>query len=167
MVTELAGRHPREAVDDASPHETIVADRDVRHTITEPLTITTPGLTLLGCNLRLAEEANENLVEVRADGVRFSEFTLDGNRARQSGERQSSGVVVTGATNVSITNGVVRNVSRHGLRIVDTSTRTSRVEGILRPIRAVGPSRTPQCVTSGSRCLAATGVASRDPPFPA
>jgi hypothetical protein len=44
-------------------------------------------VTLRGANLRLADDADEDLIEVGADGVRITDFTLDGNRANQHGER--------------------------------------------------------------------------------
>jgi len=129
MVTEIGSRHPQNAIDAASPHEILVADRTVQHTISDPLTVTTPGLQLFGCNLRLANEANENLVEIAADGVELMRFSLDGNRSNQSEDRQSNGVVVTGASNVTITNGVIEDVSRHGIRVVDLSTPTAHIMG--------------------------------------
>jgi hypothetical protein len=128
MVVESADRHPQDALNAASPGETVAFDRDVRHTIEESLVVTTPGVTLRGPNLRLADGADEDLIEVGADGVSLGEFTLDGNRGNQPGDRQSNGVLVTGASNVRIRSGHIEDVSRHGLRIVDASVGTSWVE---------------------------------------
>jgi hypothetical protein len=131
MVTELAGRHPQDALDRAAPNETIVDGTGERREIAEPVTVTTPGVTLAGLHLRLADGADENLVEVAADGVTVTDFVLDGNRANQPGDRQSNGLVVAGGSNVAVANGLVRNPSRHGIRVADTATITSdsTVEG--------------------------------------
>jgi hypothetical protein len=126
MPLDAGSHHPQDALDAASPGERVVADATVTHTVDEPLTITTPGVTVSGLALRLADGADENLVEIGADGVRLADFALDGNRANQSGERQSNGVLVTGASNVTVAGGRVENVSRHGIRIVDSSAVTSR-----------------------------------------
>jgi len=127
MVIEVGDRRPQKAIDAASPGGTVVFDPSNQHTIEESLAVTTPRVTLRGPNLRLADGADEDLIAIGADGVGLADFTLDGNRANQPGERQSSGVLVTGASGVTITNGRVGAASRHGLRIVDTGTGTSLV----------------------------------------
>jgi hypothetical protein len=125
MVVELDGRHPQDAVDAAAPGETVCFDPSVQHTLEEPLVVTTPGLTLRRPSLRLADDADEDLIEVGANDVEIAEFSLDGNRKNQPGERQSSGILITGVERAMIRNGRVQDVSRHGLRIVDSSVRTS------------------------------------------
>jgi len=129
MVIELGDDGPQAAVDAAAPGETVVADPAVDHVLAEPLVVNTPDLTVRGLSLRLADDADENLIEIGADGVALSAFHLDGNRANQYGERQSSGVLVTGARGVTVADGRVENVSRHGLRIVDASDATSLTPG--------------------------------------
>lgn len=129
MPFEFVDTHPQDAIDAASPGETIVADPTVNHTLDQSLTIDTPRVTLRGVTLGLDDEADENLIEIGADGVRLTDFTLDGNRTNQTGERQSSGVLVTGASNITIARGFIKNVSRHGLRIVDASDITSLAPG--------------------------------------
>jgi len=125
MVVELDDRRPQEAIDAAAPGETIAFDSGTRYTLEEPLVVTTPDLALRGPNLRLADGADEDLIEVGADGVSITGFTIDGNRANQPGNRQSNGILVTGVSNVWIGNGRIEDVSRHGLRIVDSSVPTS------------------------------------------
>lgn len=129
MGIEVDSRHPQDAVDAAAPGETVRFDSSVQHTLEEPLVVTTPGLTLRGPTLRLADGADEDLIEVGADDVEISEFSLDGNRENQPGERQSSGILVTGAAQPLIRNGRIEDVSRHGLRIVDSSVGTSIAPG--------------------------------------
>ncbi len=52
MVVEVDGRQPQAAVDAASPGETVRFDSSVRHTLADPLVVTTPGLVLRGLALR-------------------------------------------------------------------------------------------------------------------
>lgn len=125
MAETLLEADPHSVLDDATPGETIVADPSVVHTIDRPITITTDRVTLRGLNLELAAGTDENLVEIGADGVSFTDFHLDGARERQSTDRQSSGILATGASDVYVANGRVCDVSRHGLRIADTSDVTS------------------------------------------
>lgn len=120
---------PQAALNTASPGETIVGDPSETHVIDEPVTITTPRVTVRGLSLRLEDESDESLIEIGADGVHLTDFILDGNRENQAGDRQSNGVLVTGAQNVSISNGYISHVSRHGLRIVDASDVTSFAPG--------------------------------------
>jgi hypothetical protein len=129
MVTHIGGQHPQDALDEATLGETIVADPAVEHVLSAPLTVTTPGVTLAGCALRLADGADENLVEVGADDATLTNFRIDGNRGGQSADRHSNGVLVTGAQNVTLSGGVVRDTSRHGIRVVDMGTATSQVAG--------------------------------------
>jgi len=125
MVVESDGRHPQDAVDAAEPGETVRFDSSIQHTLEESLVVATPGLVLRGMALRLADEADEDLVEVGADDVAISEFSLEGNRENQPGDRQSNGILVTGARGVSVESGRIEDVSRHGLRVVDSSVGTS------------------------------------------
>lgn len=129
MVVEPDGRHPQDAVDAAAEGETVRFDSSVQHTLEESLVVTTPDLTLRGPSLRLADSADEDLIEVGADGVGISDFVLDGNRENQSGDRQSNGILVTGVERAWISNGRIGGVSRHGLRIVDSSVGTSTAPG--------------------------------------
>ncbi len=125
MVVETDSEHPQPVIDAATPGETVRFDSSVQYTLEESLVVTTPGLTLEGLNLRLADGADEDLIEVGADDIEISGFSLDGNRENQPGERQSNGILVTGATQVLIGKGQITAVSRHGVRIVDSSVGTS------------------------------------------
>jgi len=125
MPTEITDGRLQEAVDAVPPCEEIVADPTVQHVLDEPLVVATPDVTVRGLNLRLADDADEDLIEIGADGVTLTGFALDGNREHQHGDRQSSGVVATGVARLTLSEGYVRDVSRHGLRIVDASDPTS------------------------------------------
>jgi hypothetical protein len=121
-------------VTDADPHEALAAaergstvrfDPAETHRIERPVAITTPDVTVEGLALRLADGADATLVEIGADGVALRDFRLDGNRGNQPGDRQSSGVTVAGACGVTVERGAIRDVTRHGVRVVDPATVTS------------------------------------------
>lgn len=118
----------RTEVETAQPGDEITAAGG-RMTIEQPIAVTTPNITIAGLDLRLGDNADENLVEIGADGVVLRDFRLDGNRANQPGDRKSNGVLVTDASNVRVTRGRIAAVSRHGIRVVDTENATSRVSG--------------------------------------
>lgn len=129
MTTTIGREDVQDAIDDAPRGAMVRADPSVVHERVEPLTITTPGVTVTGLRLALADAGDANLIEIGADHVTLRDFALDGRRDQQPGERQSNGVVVTGATNVAIERGRIRDVSRHGIRVVDTEHHTSHVAG--------------------------------------
>lgn len=108
---------PQAAVDAASPGETVVADSATTHELAEPLAVTTPGVTLRGFSLALAPGANCNVVELRADGVRFADFRVDGRKTEQDDDYTDSGVVVRNAERVAVERGRVVDVDRHGVLV--------------------------------------------------
>jgi hypothetical protein len=129
MVRTIDHAELRATLGDAAQNETIIVDSQDTLIVREPLTVTTSGLTLSGLNIRLEAEMDENIVEITADGVTLTSFVIDGAREHQSGDRQTNGITVTDATNVTISNGIVTDSSRHGIRVFDPSTQTSHVEG--------------------------------------
>jgi len=113
----LDGRDPQTVLDEVGPFTTVHADPGREISIQAPLTVDTPGLRLVGFTLRLADNANENLVEITADDVRFSNFRLDGNRKNQSSDHTDSGITVSNASGVTITSGIISNVDRHAVLV--------------------------------------------------
>jgi hypothetical protein len=129
MHIECNNHSPQEAADAAESGDTLQFDPSTKYTLTEPLVVTTPGITLRGLNLELADNTDENLIEIGAEDVKITGFFLDGNRSNQDGERQSSGIVITGTSRTLIGDGRIKDVSRHGLRAVDSSVGTSIAPG--------------------------------------
>jgi hypothetical protein len=108
---------PQRVLDDA-PASATVAAAPAEHALESTLVVRTPGLTVRGLGLRVADGADVDAVRVTADRVTLSGVEVDGNRGNQPGDRESSGVVVTGTTGVRIVGGRVVEPARHGVRVV-------------------------------------------------
>jgi nitrous oxidase accessory protein NosD len=124
-MREATGGDPHGTLEAAERGSTVQFDPAAIHRIERPVQVTTPGVTVEGLAVRLADGADATLVEIGADGVTLRDFRVDGNRANQPGDRQSSGVTVAGARGVTVERGTVRDVTRHGVRVVDPATVTS------------------------------------------
>lgn len=130
----IPGRDLQAVIDNAREGETLVGDRSQTITLTQPLTVTTPNVTLRNINWRYADGTatsnTDDMVTLAADGVSVENAAFDGNMTQQSADADAVSVKASdcGVRGIRATNVAGHVVNINGLSTTAENNRVRDVE---------------------------------------
>ncbi|ADB63910.1 hypothetical protein Htur_5022 (plasmid) [Haloterrigena turkmenica DSM 5511] len=105
-------------IDSAAPYTRIIGDRDNQHTLSKRIDITTDGLILQDCNLKLGASVNDDVIYVHdCKDAKVLNCFIDGNYQNQdyTNNGVSNGVEVSNAHNIEVGDNEVVRAAGQGI----------------------------------------------------